>query len=287
MNGKTVVVTGAAGGIGSALTERLAARGYRVIMACRNLEKARSVAENTIRTTGNRQIEICELDLASFSSIRRFADTVAVEADRPFVLVNNAGIMCKDFGCTADGFETTIGVNYIGTVLLVRLLLPRMKSGSSIVNTISVTRKIGKIEADIFEANRSAYGRFKAYANSKLALSLFTATLSEKLQNRGIAVNGADPGVVDTNMISMQRWFDPLTDLLFRPFIKSPQQGAFPAFSAVEATGKSGYLFCGRKASPLPVAITRHPERKRLWMFTEQVLQTAGFPPFDTPPTVE
>lgn len=55
--------------------------------------------------------------------------------------------MCKDFGKTVDGFETSIGVNYIGTVFLTESLIPLMHPGSRIVMTTSLTRYIGKIDS--------------------------------------------------------------------------------------------------------------------------------------------
>ena len=58
--------------------------------------------------------------------------------------------MCKDFGKTVDGFETSIGVNYIGTVFLTESLIPLMHPGSRIVMTTSLTRYIGKIDSSFF-----------------------------------------------------------------------------------------------------------------------------------------
>ncbi len=60
---------------------------------------------------------------------------------------------------------------------------------------------------------------------------LFTRELSERVKDSGITVNAADPGIVSTNIIRMDMWFDPLTDLLFRPCIRTPKQGAATAVS--------------------------------------------------------
>ncbi|MCQ5224269.1 SDR family NAD(P)-dependent oxidoreductase, partial [Parabacteroides merdae] len=61
--------------------------------------------------------------------------------------------------------------------------------------------------------------RIPVYSNTKMALLLFTQELAERLQNQVITINASDPGIVSTNMITIQAWFDPLTDILFRPFI--------------------------------------------------------------------
>lgn len=61
---------------------------------------------------------------------------------------------------------------------------------------------------------------------------LFTIELSERLREKGITVNAADPGIVSTDIITMHQWFDPLTDIFFRPFIRTPKKGGLPLPSA-------------------------------------------------------
>ena len=75
------------------------------------------------------------------------------------------------------------------------------------------------IALDVYK-RQQRYERFRSYGSSKLALLLFTLELARRTAGR-IGVYPADPGVVDTGMITMHRWFDPLTDLLFRPLIKT------------------------------------------------------------------
>lgn len=65
----------------------------------------------------------------------------------------------------------------------------------------------------------------------KVGFVAFTRELSERLKAEGITVNAADPGIVSTNIIRMDMWFDPLTDILFRPCIRTPKQGAATAVS--------------------------------------------------------
>ena len=64
------------------------------------------------------------------------------------------------------------------------------------------------------------------------------------------AVYGAaDPGIVSTDIITMHMWFDPLTDILFRPFIRTPRQGAATAVHLLlDEDGKAGYLQCHRRS---------------------------------------
>ena len=134
------IVTGANGSIGKAITEALAAQGLPVVMACRNIAKSQPVQQRIIEKTGNPEVVSRPLDLASMKSIAQFCKQLTQEGVAIKALVNNAGVMCKSFGQTVDGFEMTVGVNYIGTVALTRWLLPLMPSGSRIVTTTSLTR---------------------------------------------------------------------------------------------------------------------------------------------------
>ena len=85
-----------------------------------------------------------------------------------------------------------------------------------------------------------SFWRIPIYSNTKLALWLFTRKLAEMLKDKGITVNAADPGIVSTNIISMDMWFDPLTDVLFRPFIRTPRQGADTAIRLLLAPELEG-----------------------------------------------
>ena len=93
-------------------------------MGCRNIAKSQPIRQRIIEKTGNSDILLLPLDLASFQSISHFCKQLAETGISIKALVNNAGVMCKDFGKTVDGFETSIGVNYIGTVFLTESLIP-------------------------------------------------------------------------------------------------------------------------------------------------------------------
>ena len=132
------IVTGATGGIGRALTEGLCRKGLRVVMACRNMEKAEAVRQGIMRSgrAGNGEITVRTLDMASLGSIGRFAEELRSEGAEIAALVNNAGVMSARFGLTADGIEQCMGVNYVGPYALTRLLLPMIADGGRIVNTL-------------------------------------------------------------------------------------------------------------------------------------------------------
>lgn len=270
MNKEYYIITGANGSIGQAITEAIAAQGQPVIMACRNLVKSQPVQQQLIEKTGNTDITLLPLDLASFASIIHFAERLSQDSVVIQTLVNNAGVMNQYYSQTTDGFESAIGVNYIGTVLLTRMLLPLMHPGSRIVTTTSLTRYIGKIDETFFAGSPHHYKRFEAYSKSKLALTLYTARLAQELLPRGIWVNAADPGVVDTDMITMHSWVDPLANRFFRPFISTPQEGAVGAVFAAtspEAYGITGEIFKKHKHTPIPTRLIHSP--RAFWLYEE------------------
>ncbi|XP_037564259.1 retinol dehydrogenase 12 isoform X3 [Dermacentor silvarum] len=124
MEGKTVIVTGATSGIGLETAMELARRKARVILACRDVEKASAVAQ-LIRAETKQTAVVKKLVLDSFESVREFCDQVNRSEDRLDVLVNNAGLInCStEFTYTKDGFEACFQANHLSPVLLTLMLL--------------------------------------------------------------------------------------------------------------------------------------------------------------------
>lgn len=181
-SGKTVIITGANTGIGKETARDLAWRKARVILACRDVTKGLKAAAEIIESSGNEDIEVKKLDLASFKSIRKFAKEINEEEEKIHILINNAGYLGPNKK-TSDGLETNFQVNYLGHFLLTNLLLNKIKgsSPSRIINVSSMQHKSGKINFDDLQGEKS-YGQFAAYNQSKLAQVMFTKQLAHKLQ---------------------------------------------------------------------------------------------------------
>lgn len=272
------IITGADGGMGTEITRAVAGAGYRVIMACYHPQKAEGVRQRLMRETGNVHIEVMEIDLSSLSSVASFANTL-LERDEPVaLLMNNAGTMETARRKTEDGLERTVSVNYVGPYLLTRKLLPLMGRGSRVVNMVSCTYAIGRLDfPDFFlQGKKGNFWRIPIYSNTKLALTLFTIDLAERVKEKGVVVNAADPGIVSTSIIRMHMWFDPLTDLFFRPFIRSPRRGAATAISLLldeEGGKRTGTLNASCRVKPLSEKYIRHPQMKQLWEETERIVE--------------
>lgn len=275
---KLAIVTGADGGMGTEITKAVATAGYHVVMACYCPSKAEAVCQRLRQETGNEAIEVRGIDLASLASVAAFADGI-LQMNKPLsLLMNNAGTMETGRHITVDGLERTVSVNYVGPYLLTRKLTPLMQAGTRVVNMVSCTYAIGHLDfPDFFQRGRKGgFWRIPVYSNTKLALALFTIDLAARLRERGIVVNAADPGIVSTNIITMQMWFDPLTDILFRPFIRTPRQGADTAIRLLldeDAGQRTGTINLSGRAKRLSDKYVHHRQMDELWQRTEDIVR--------------
>ena len=269
------IVTGADGGMGTEITRALAQAGYRVVMACCNLKRAEEKRQWLMEETGSEEIEVRYIDLASLPTVKAFVETLLKEGIPIARLMNNAGTLETARRTTAEGLERTVSINYVGPYLLTRLLLPLMGPGSRVVNMVSCTYAIGRLQfPDFFtHGRRGSFWRIPVYSNTKLALTLFTLDLARRVEQQGIVVHAADPGVVSTDIIRMQMWFDPLTDLFFRPCIRTPRQGAATAIGLLlgEKAGRcSGTFNASCRQKRLSDKYLHHPQMEELWRLTEE-----------------
>ena len=275
---KLAVITGADGGMGTEITRAVAQAGYRVIMASCRKQKAEAVRRTLMHGHQDLQIEVRKLDLASLASVAEFANVLLEESYPITLLMNCAGTMETGLHITEDGLERTVSINYVGPYLLTRKLLPLMHAGSRVVNMVSCTYAIGHLDfPDFFtRGRRGGFWRIPIYSNTKLALTLFTIDLAERVRDRGIVVNAADPGIVSTDIITMHMWFDPLTDLLFRPFIRTPRQGADTAIRLLldeDAGQRTGTFNVSGHAKPLSEKYIHHVQMQELWQRTEKIVE--------------
>ncbi|XP_024138416.1 retinol dehydrogenase 12 [Oryzias melastigma] len=273
LDGKTVLITGANTGIGKETAVDLAQRGARVIMACRDMDRANKAAEDVRKRSGNGNVVVKKLDLASLESVRQLSKEVLASEERLDILINNAGIMSCPQWKTEDGFEMQFGVNHLGHFLLTNSLLDLLKKStpSRIVNVSSLAHEKGKIYFDDINLEKD-YHPWKSYRQSKLANVLFTRELAKRLQGTGVTTYSLHPGVIKTEL---GRHFMPTISLwkrvLFKPFsffIKSASQGAQTTiYCAVEEKlqNESGlyYSDCAPKTAA-PQALDDEAA-KRLW----------------------
>jgi NAD(P)-dependent dehydrogenase (short-subunit alcohol dehydrogenase family) len=271
--GRTVIVTGGNSGIGFAAASALGAKGARVVLAVRNLDKGNAAAAQMPGSA-----EVRRLDLASLASVREFAADWQGEID---LLINNAGIMIPPYSKTADGFEMQFGTNHLGHFALTNLLLENVTG--RVVTVSSGAHRFGKIDFDDLNWERRRYRAWLAYGQSKLANLLFTAELQRRLTMAGspVLANAAHPGYAATNLQfhSGQRAIDAISALGNRLIAQDANGGALPTLYAAvaDAPGNSfvgpQYLdwrgppkLVGRSKAALDMDVAG-----RLWDVSEQL----------------
>lgn len=269
LEGKTVIITGANTGIGKETARDLARRGARIVMACRDLERAEEAKQDIVEDTGNENLVIRKLDLSDTKSIRAFAELINKEEKQVNILINNAGIMMCPYSKTADGFEMQLGVNHLGHFLLTYLLLDLIKRSapSRIVVVASVAHTWTGLRLDDINSERS-YDTMKAYGQSKLANVLFARSLAKRLQGTGVSVFSLHPGVVQSDLWRHQHQCIQVAVKIFRIFTKTTVEGAQTTiYCAVEPglESQSGGYFSDCAAARCSRAASDDDSAQKLW----------------------
>lgn len=288
--GKTIVVTGANSGIGYEAVRHLARKGAHIVLACRDQRKGDQAVEQLRASQPSASLALMELDLASLTSVRRFADALRAACPALHVLVNNAGVMAIPYRKTADGFEMQLGTNHLGHFALTGLLLDRLQAaaGARVVTVSSNAHKFGWMRWDDPQWERG-YRKWQAYGQSKLANLLFTFELQRRLTAAGtrtVAV-ACHPGYAATNLqaagprLEGSSLMESIMELGNRLFAQDAAMGALPTLYAATAPDVRGGDYIGpdrfgeQWGHPTKVqanARARDPEaQRRLWELSEQL----------------
>lgn len=273
-SGRTAIITGANSGLGKQTAIALAGAGADVILACRNLDKA-----NTVAAAIGPRARVEQLDLANLESIRDFAGRIG-GAD---LLINNAGVMALPLRRTADGFEMQIGTNHLGHFALALLLLDKISD--RVVTLSSFMHRLGSLDFNDLNWERRRYNRWRAYGDSKLANLLFGKELARRLDAAGSSVTSviAHPGYAATDLQghteSMQ---DSVMTLGNRLLAQSATDGAMPTlYAATSPAARNGGFygptkFGGMHGKPGPSPYRKIADdesvRTQLWERSEELV---------------
>ncbi|KAF7261814.1 hypothetical protein EG68_00928 [Paragonimus skrjabini miyazakii] len=254
LDDRLAVVTGANTGIGLVTAAELARRGCTVIMACRSRERAQAAKKQILENYGqsnpksttlhvadecvtkflspvtSEQLVIEQLDLGSLKSVREFAARITSAYPNIHYLINNAGLALANYETTEDGFEKTIGVNYLGPFLLTYLLLPNLKLAapfSRIINVSSLVHYWGSLCKPDLHIPKAVYDLTRAYRQSKLANVMHARELSRRLLGTSVTAVSLHPGVVNTEFFRQHTSLkNRIIHTLSKPMQISPWLGA-------------------------------------------------------------
>ncbi len=219
MNDKIVIITGANSGIGRAAAIKFGREGYKVVMACRNIEKSRKVQQELIKLTKNKEIDLLELDVASFKSIQDFCFEFKKRYKRLDILIHNAGYFRhgeKNYQLSCDNIELSFATNAFGPLLMTDLLTDMMKeSGDARVLNACTTnirhffdpkRKIDldNMQGELMDSR--PYNSYKMYGDSKMALLMLTFKMAEEFKKYGIKVNAVQIPAIKLSKETMSKF---------------------------------------------------------------------------------
>ncbi|KAF2354661.1 Short-chain dehydrogenase/reductase SDR [Trinorchestia longiramus] len=282
LDGKLVIITGASAGIGLETTLDMARRGAKVIMACRNLDKAQKVADKIIKETGNEKVIVKKLDLASLASVRAFANDILRTERALHILVNNAGQGgSAQKVITEDGLEQTMQANHFGHFLLTNMLGSLLKAGtpSRIVCVSSVVHLwTPKLDTEDLNFRTMSYSGIAAYGLSKLCNVLMARELSVRLKGTGVTAYSLHPGFVATeifykNSPDLPSWFYKLAVNLFSKDVEEGAQTTIYCAVDDAVADQSGLYYSDCKVSFTSKAAKDDELAAKLWSASEAAVK--------------
>jgi NAD(P)-dependent dehydrogenase (short-subunit alcohol dehydrogenase family) len=265
MEPKNVLITGGNSGIGKATAIGIAKTGAHIIIACRNKERGTQAVEEIKKASGNNNVDLLLMDLASQASVRKAAEEFKSKYTKLHVLINNAAVFLNKREETEDGLEKTFATNYLGHFLLTHLLIDTIKASapSRIINVASMHNGI-KINFEDLQTTKN-YSFMKAVGPTKLGMIMFTQSLAKKLEGTGVTVNSLHPGLAKSNILND---LSPLVRFIFKMMSGSSEKCAETSiFLATSPTVEkvSGKYF-EKKKEVKPGANATNPEHiKQLW----------------------
>lgn len=268
MAGKTALVTGSTSGLGREVAMRLGAMGAEVLVHGRNAERGREVVA-AINEAGPGTAIFYQADLGSLEEVRALADRVSADHDSLSLLINNAGILgTGDAGPreSADGYELTFAVNYLAHFVLTRGLLPLLEDGapSRIVHVSSIAQQPVDFDTVMLTEN---YSMFAAYAQSKLAMILFSNSLAEQLDADRIMSNSLHPATSMNTPMIMNSGMQPMATV---------EEGADAVMQLAVGTalaGRTGLYFNQMDEARANEQAYEAAARDRLWALSEELTQ--------------
>jgi len=208
---QVAVVTGASSGVGKAVAQALAARGWHVIGQGRDRDRTAS-AEADIRAAASPEarVDMIRGDLSLLSDTARMADAITALTDQVHVLVANAGGVRGELVITPEGNESTFAGNHLGHFLLIRRLMPLLRAAvaSSPLGTVRVLSTSSDahehcpgIDWDDLQQTAN-WSTGTSYCLAKLCNMLFTRELAKRIADDGIVAHVMHPGTIASNFAS-------------------------------------------------------------------------------------
>lgn len=200
MTRKTILITGSTDGIGLEAAKLLAAQGHHVLLHGRNPAKLQDAQRAVGSVPGAGPVATYLSELSNLGSVARFAQQVAAQHPHLDALINNAGVFRTTEPVTADGLDVRFAVNTFAPYLLTRRLLPLLGATGRVINVSSAAQS--SVDSKALSGQSRLRDDFTAYAQSKLALTMWSRQLALSQGQNGPAIVAVNPGsMLGTKMV--------------------------------------------------------------------------------------
>ncbi len=267
---KTILITGATDGIGLETANMLAPLGHTLLLHGRNSSKLEKIADSLSSKARDGAIKTYEADLSNLKAVTVLADLVSKNHAQLDVLINNAGVYSARNPITQDGLDVRFAVNTIAPYLLTRRLLPLFAISGRVINLSSAAQVPVDLEALTGQVKLSDG---MAYAQSKLALTMWSHVLARSLMEKGPAIIAVNPGSMLGSKMVKQAFGVAGSDLRMGAEILTKM-----ALSQ-EFEAASGLYFdndAGRFAEPHPDALDQQKSERIVRLIEAVVAEVVG-----------
>lgn len=280
MKSPICLITGATEGVGKVTALELAKKGFTVVAAARDANKAEALMNEIETSTGQTSCAFIVADLGSLRQVRQLAETFRRRYSTLDVLINNAGVFLPARAETEDGYEMMFQVNYLSPFLLTNLLLEELQKSEQgrIINLSSSVYALGRFDPANLQSERH-FSALGTYAATKLFVLMFTQELARRLKATSVTANAVHPGIVRTRMMLQAPGAHRVVSYLSLPFSISPVRGARTSVylaSSPEVHGISGQYFAKSKIAAVKNRFDTAENRALLWDLSVHAAEEGG-----------
>ncbi len=197
---KIILITGSTDGIGLETAKMLVSQGHHVLLHGRNPTKLADAERTLSALAEGERIESYVADLSRMTDVEALAKAVSEKHTKLDVLINNAGVFKTLEPITQDGLDVRFAVNTIAPYLLTQKLMPLLGSSGRVINLSSAAQS--SVDPEVLTGRLRLSDDFDAYAQSKLALTMWSRSLALSLKDEGPAIIAVNPGsMLGTKMV--------------------------------------------------------------------------------------
>jgi NAD(P)-dependent dehydrogenase (short-subunit alcohol dehydrogenase family) len=282
LDGQTVLVTGAKGGIGYKTAQGIGNSGATALVHARRADEAQRAVDQLVTNGNGRYLPIAG-DLGSLAGVRELVGAVREVAPKGLNgLVNNAGAAFSSKALSPDGYERTIAINHVALAALTDGLLDLLRKGaddfavpSRVVNMTALVESRGKPITDWSYPGK--YKQIQAYADAKLLALMYTYAQARRHEGEGLTFNAVSPGAVKTSLGSKAGGPFKMIEALTNPFVPPPEKGSRGCVRLMAdpelATATGGY-YSSAKLKKSSEKSRDHDAQDRVWEQTERELNS-------------